>query len=96
MVQSWQGGNAGEPDLLRACYRNALDEASNRRLGALAFPAISCGVYGYPHQEAATIALNEVWPWLVGHEFPQKVVFVLFDQPMSELYQRLLVEKAKS
>ncbi len=92
----WQGGNAGEPDLLRACYRNALDEASNRQLGALALPAISCGVYGYPHQEAATIALNEVWQWLVGHEFPQKVVFVLFDQPMYELYQRLLVEKAKS
>lgn len=92
----WQDGNAGEPDLLRACYRNALDEASNRQLGTLAFPAISCGVYGYPRQNAATIALNEVRRWLVDHEFPQKVVFVLFDLPMYELYQRLLGEKSKS
>lgn len=92
----WQGGDAGEPDQLRSCYRSALEEASNRQLSSVAFPAISCGVYGYPHQDAATIALNEVWQWLIDHEFPQKVVFVLFDHPMSERYQRLLVEKSKS
>ncbi|MFK0570690.1 O-acetyl-ADP-ribose deacetylase [Endozoicomonas sp.] len=91
----WQGGSAGEPDLLRSCYRNALEEVSNRQLESIAFPAISCGVYGYPHQEAASIALNEVWQWLSDHGFPHKVVFVLFDQPMAKLYQRLLADKYK-
>lgn len=92
----WQGGSAGEPDLLRSCYRNALEEASNRQLSSVAFPAISCGVYGYPHQEAAVIALNEVLLWFGSHEFPQKVVFVLFDHPMAELYQHLLADKSKN
>lgn len=89
----WQGGGAGEPGLLRACYRNALVEASNRQLSSIAFPAISCGVYGYPHHEAADIALSEVRQWLGGHEHPHKVVFVLFNQPMADLYEQLLAGK---
>ena len=91
----WQGGDAGEPGLLRACYRNALTKASNRQLSSIAFPAISCGVYGYPHQAASEIAFNEVHEWLAGHEFPHKVIFVLYNQLMADLYEQLLAGQFK-
>src|SRR5206468_9712739 len=56
----WKGGNAGEPDLLANCYRNSLALAREHHLKSIAFPAISCGVYGYPLQDAVAIAVSEV------------------------------------
>jgi O-acetyl-ADP-ribose deacetylase (regulator of RNase III) len=53
----WQGGHRGEPELLRACYRNSMRLAADKGLRRIAFPAISTGVYGYPKQQAAGIAL---------------------------------------
>jgi len=53
----WKGGGAGEAALLAACYRNALRLARDHALKSIAFPAISCGVYGYPHAAAARVAV---------------------------------------
>ena len=54
----WRGGDAGEPELLRACYRNSLELAASRDIRRIAFPAISTGVYGFPKEAAARIALS--------------------------------------
>lgn len=56
----WEGGDEGEPDLLAACYRNVFAIARENSLHSLAFPAISCGVFGYPPEKAAMIALAEI------------------------------------
>jgi O-acetyl-ADP-ribose deacetylase (regulator of RNase III) len=56
----WQGGTEGEAGLLAACYRNSLSLAREHGLTSIAFPAISCGVFGYPPQEAAHVALSEI------------------------------------
>lgn len=56
----WEGGEDGEPELLAACYRNVLAIAHEHSLSSLAFPAISCGVFGYPPEKAAIIALGEI------------------------------------
>ena len=61
----WRGGAFGEPDLLAACYRNSLALAASRACRSIAFPCISTGVYGYPLEPAALIALREVRPFLV-------------------------------
>ena len=69
----WRGGGHGEPELLSRCYRGALTLAAQHRLRTIAFPAISCGVYGFPLDAAAAIAIHEVRsfgsddnPWPVG------------------------------
>jgi O-acetyl-ADP-ribose deacetylase (regulator of RNase III) len=56
----WRGGRHGEPDLLASCYRSALTLAVDHGMRSIAFPAISCGVYGYPVEEAADIAVREI------------------------------------
>ena len=56
----WRGGTHGEPELLAACYRNALTLARRHGAGSVAFPCISTGVYGYPRDEAAAVALSEL------------------------------------
>ncbi|MET4695246.1 O-acetyl-ADP-ribose deacetylase [Endozoicomonas lisbonensis] len=88
----WQGGEAGETELLRSCYQKTLELADQEQLTSIAFPAISCGVYGYPYEEAAHIAITTVVEWLKESACPEEVVFVLFDQAMTDIYRRLLHE----
>ena len=83
----WHGGNANEPELLARCYRNSLALAERRGLKSMAFPAISTGVYGYPKQQAAEIAVREVR----AHADPlDRVIFCCFDKPTADLSRTLL------
>jgi O-acetyl-ADP-ribose deacetylase (regulator of RNase III) len=85
----WQGGGAGEPELLAGCYRHAmalLHQASGR---SIAFPAISTGVYGFPSALAASIAVVTVRRSLAEHG-PAEVTFACFDTPMLALYEKEL------
>ena len=86
----WNGGHKGEPELLAGCYRNSLRLAEEHRLASIAFPGISTGIYGYPKPAAATVAVREVRQWLAAHEWPQTVVFVVFDGETRGLYEREL------
>lgn len=86
----WQGGNSGEAELLASCYRNSLLLAKKHQVKQIAFPNISTGVYGYPREAAATIALETVHRFL--NENPQsieEVVFSIFDPVNQEIYHRL-------
>ncbi|HET6436199.1 MAG TPA: O-acetyl-ADP-ribose deacetylase [Xanthomonadaceae bacterium] len=86
----WRGGDAGEPALLAACYRNALALAALHDLASLAFPAISCGVYGYPADAAAPLAVATVRLALAGQAAPSRVIFCCHDAAMASRYAALL------
>lgn len=75
----WRGGGSGESELLASCYRNALGVAREHGLESIAFPAISCGAYGYPLPQAAAIAVAETAAFLRNNERPGRVVFACFD-----------------
>lgn len=83
----WQGGKAGEPELLAACYRNSLALACDYGVKSIAFPAISCGVYGYPLAEAVACAVGTVAQHLRQQSCPEQVIFCCFDQIMAQLYR---------
>jgi O-acetyl-ADP-ribose deacetylase len=76
----WLGGAEGEPELLASCYRSAIAEAAVRGCRSVAFPAISCGIYGYPLDLAATTALDAVRSGLAEHSQVEEARFVLFDE----------------
>jgi O-acetyl-ADP-ribose deacetylase (regulator of RNase III) len=86
----WKGGSAGEPSLLASCYRACLAIANANSLKSIAFPAISTGVYGFPKEQAALIAVNETRKFMKNNNFPEKVVFVVFSGPDREIYRKLL------
>jgi O-acetyl-ADP-ribose deacetylase len=88
----WTGGNHQEPELLANCYRNSLRLACEHRVRTIAFPAISCGVYGYPIDEAAQIAVHETFAFLKQNELPESVVFVCFGREIYAAYRRKLGE----
>lgn len=83
----WHGGTRGEPDLLASCYRFSLRLAVDHHLRRIAFPAISCGVYGYPLEAAAQIAVRECAAFLAETEGLELIIFACFDRHMLDLYQ---------
>lgn len=83
----WTGGTAGEPALLASCYRECLALARAHGLASLAFPAISCGVYGYPLRDAAAIAVREVSAGLAADPALTSVLLVSFDARMLDVYR---------
>lgn len=83
----WQGGNKGEPALLASCYRTTLTLAHQHGLKSLAFPAISCGVYGYPAGQAVKIAVRECLAGCEKYQELEKIVFACFDAGMLALYK---------
>lgn len=87
----YRDGKHGEPELLASCHRRSLEVALENGVRTIAFPAISCGVYGYPISDAARIAVGTVAEFLQGHEGIDLVRFVLFGP---EVYAAF--EKARS
>ena len=86
----YRDGRHGEPEALAACYRNSLSLASRNGLKSIAFPLISTGVYGYPVEEAAPIALREITSFLSAHPDFGKVVVDCFSRRDYDLYRKLL------
>jgi O-acetyl-ADP-ribose deacetylase (regulator of RNase III) len=82
----WNGGGQGEPELLASCYRNSFALALRNNIRTIAFPAISCGIYGYPIGEAVEIALRETLDFLSGHDVIERVIFACFGADVYQAY----------
>ena len=85
-------GSSEDPILLADCYRNSLDLAKENDLHSIAFPAISTGVYGYPKEEATTVAVATVKEWIsqnAGYEI--EIIFSCHDQKTADLYEQALL-----
>ena len=88
----WQDGNQGEAELLARCYTNSLQLAHDYQLQRIAFPAISCGVYGYPVTAAASIAVTSIRRFLLTHNLPHSVYLVAFSPEMEDILAKSLRE----
>ena len=86
----WNGGNHNESELLAGCYRSCFQLAREHNLRTLAFPAISCGIYGYPIDQAVGIAMRETLAELSSNDKIEKITFVCFGDTVYESYQRAL------
>lgn len=88
----WQGGRSGEEELLAQCYRNSLALAQEHALGSAAFPAISTGVYGFPMDRAARIAVRTIAGFLRTAPLPRRVVLVCWGPEAYRLHREVLAE----
>ena len=86
----WHGGRHGEDELLASCYHNSLALAEQHGIRTIAFPAISTGVYGFPMERAARIAVKEVKDFLERNTFVDKVMLVCFDQRAYDVFTKAL------
>jgi O-acetyl-ADP-ribose deacetylase (regulator of RNase III) len=86
----WRGGRHGEAELLASCYRTSLELARTHGCRTVAFPAISCGAYGYPLREAAQVSLSMVRDALRAYALPERVRWVLFDRQAYEVWREAL------
>ncbi len=89
----WHGGNRNEPVLLAGCYRRSLELAVENNVRSIAFPAISCGVYHFPIDQAARIAVNEVATFLESNNSLEKVIFVCFDDTIQKAIEAELATR---
>jgi O-acetyl-ADP-ribose deacetylase (regulator of RNase III) len=85
----WAGGRAGEPELLASCYRDSLRLAAEHDIASIAFPALGCGVFGYPAQQAVDIAVRSVRAHAGDG---MRVVFCAFDAAMAARYRNALLQ----
>ncbi len=86
----WYGGHRDETEMLASCYKSSLEIARDNKIKTLAFPGISTGVYGFPKDLAALIAVNETRRFLQKNKYPEKVTFVTFSDEHFESYRKLL------
>lgn len=88
----WRNGTSGEPSLLASCYRSSLELARGHGISSIAFPAISCGVYGYPMENAAEIAVRACRDFAQDNPCFDEVVFALSDEDALAIYELLLTK----
>ena len=88
----WHGGNRGEVELLASCYRRAIEVAAQHDIHTLAFPGISTGVYGYPVERAATVAVATVRTAVQAHPAIREVIFCCHSAADLAVYQALLAD----
>lgn len=86
----WKGGGNGEAEKLANCYRSSLEQANLHDCNTVAIPNISTGIYHFPKQLAAEIAIQETRTFLAMHSIPGTVTFVCFDQENFDIYRDLL------
>jgi O-acetyl-ADP-ribose deacetylase (regulator of RNase III) len=89
----WSGGESGEPALLASCYRTAIELAAAHDCARVAFPAISAGIYGYPLQQAATVAINATRAALAENTGVGEARFWLFDRGAYDAFSRALEDE---
>jgi O-acetyl-ADP-ribose deacetylase len=86
----WRGGGSREPALLASCYRRSLEVAEAHALGSIAFPSVSTGVYGYPGQAAALVAVTTTWEFVARGTSLREIIFCCYSAADLETYERLL------
>jgi O-acetyl-ADP-ribose deacetylase (regulator of RNase III) len=86
----WRGGREGEPALLASCYRRAIELAAAQALTSVAFPSISTGIYGYPIEQAAQVAVTTVRTSATPERTVREVIFCCFSTRDLAVYERLL------
>jgi O-acetyl-ADP-ribose deacetylase len=86
----WYGGYKDETEMLASCYQSSLSLAKENKFKRIAFPSISTGVYGFPKDLAAVIAVNETKRFISKSSYPEKVIFVTYDDEGYEIYRKLL------
>ena len=88
----WRGGNQNEEKLLRNCYKNSLQLAGDTMISTIAFPSISTGIFGYPIEKAAPIALNEITQFLQKMSSIKQVYIVCFSPKVLSIYEKELAQ----
>lgn len=86
----WQGGHQGEAELLANCYRESLRLANANAIDSVAFPAISCGVFGYPPEQAAPVAIATIRSWLDDNPRPRRVLLCCFNAQLATTFRQAL------
>jgi O-acetyl-ADP-ribose deacetylase (regulator of RNase III) len=92
----WSGGGRGEAELLASCYRECLKLAASQQLKTVAFPAISCGTYLYPLEQAVAIAVRECADFIEANAYPETITFACIDDRMFAAYKSEIKSRARS
>ena len=86
----WYGGNNNERVLLKSCYKSSLNLAKQNEIKTIAFPAISCGAYRFPLDEAVKIATETVKEYISNNDFFEKIIFIDINNTIIEIYKKFL------
>ena len=92
----WHGGRNGEPELLASCYRTSLALAREHACRTVAFPAISCGIFGYPVEEATRIAVREIREALDGRDDFETIMLVAYNREIHDVMTGALTPRSRS
>ncbi|PXX41577.1 O-acetyl-ADP-ribose deacetylase [Undibacterium pigrum] len=88
----WRGGEQSEPELLASCYRNSLELAAAKQLRSIAFPSISTGIYGYPIELAARVAINTIMAAAAEYPVIEEIIFCCFSDGDLAVYEAVIRE----